>query len=421
MADSAVEAALIEARASYGQMLASLAARAHGDVAAAEDALSDAFLAALRQWPGVGVPARPAAWLLAAARRRQVDAWRRQATRERWQEELTARIGEPPAGESEPDDFPDQRLALLFVCAHPAIDAAARAPLCLQVVLGVEVARIASAFLVSPAAMHQRLVRAKTKIRAAGIAFEIPPPEARPARLEAVLDAIYVCFHSGWEKAGQGESPALAEEAIALGRLLAQIEPPEPEALGLLALMQYSQARIAARRGPDGSFVPLHLQDTARWSRPLLAEAEQWMRRAAALGRPGRFQLEAAIQSVHAARAATGRIDWAVIVGLYDALVRWTPAIGARIGRAVALGEVGRADEGLQALAEIESAKIDDHQPFWVAQAALLRQAGRWAEAREALQRGIGLTDEPGVREFLLGELAALEGGIEGQRRIEER
>lgn len=415
-----VEAALLAARASYGQMLASLAARGQGDVAGAEDALSEAFLAALRQWPSEGVPVRPVAWLVAAARRRQVDAWRRELTRQRWQEEVVAQTADATAGEAAEHDFPDQRLALLFVCAHPAIEAAARAPLCLQVVLGVEVERIASAFLVSPSAMQQRLVRAKAKIRAAGIAFEIPPPEQRPARLEAVLDAIYVCFQSGWDQGLQQNDAAFADEAISLGRLLAQLDPPEPEALGLLALMLYSHARQPARRGRDGAFIPLPLQDTKRWTPTLLAEAEGWMRRAAGLGRPGRFQIEAAIQSVHAGRAATGRIEWPMIVGLYDALLRWTPAIGARIGRAIALGEIGRTDEGLQQLAEIDPEKVASHQPFWVARASLLRQTRQFPAARGSLQRAIGLTEVPAVREFLLQELGALDSDAAWQTRYEE-
>lgn len=404
MSSAAAETVVAVARSSYAQLLAYVAARADGDVAQAEDALSDAFLAALRQWPDEGVPAKPEAWLLHTARRRLLDAWRRGETRLRAQDELVAALTAAQTVAETGHDFPDDRLKLLFVCAHPAIDSACRAPLSLQVVLGLEAERIASAFLVSPAAMSQRLVRAKAKIRAARIPFQIPSSAEWPERLEFVLDAVYVAFNAGWDTtcdpaAGGRE---LAEEAIALGRLLVALCPGEPEPLGLLALMLHCHARREARRSPDGAFVPLGEQETTRWQQPLIAEAEGLIRQAAGLGRPGRYQWEAAIQSVHAARAVTGRTEWRAVAGLYEALLRFTPALGARIGHAVALGEAAGPTEGLRALDALDPEMVRSHQPYWVARAHLLERSGRHAEAHAALQRAIGLTDDPAVRRFLL-------------------
>ncbi len=247
MADGARGTAEAVARAAYGRLVAYLAARSR-DVAAAEDALAEAFAAALRVWPETGVPERPEAWLFTAARRQLIQAGRRQAVR--GAAEPTLALLAEERQDRAPDAFPDERLKLLFVCAHPAIDPAARAPLMLQTVLGLDAARIASAFLVAPAAMGQRLVRAKTRIREAGIAFAVPEPEELPERLAAVLDAIYAAYGSGWEDAAGTDArrKGLTAEAIWLARLVTALLPGEPEARGLLALMLYCEARAAARR-----------------------------------------------------------------------------------------------------------------------------------------------------------------------------
>src|SRR5262249_34351685 len=239
--------------------------------------------------------------------------------------------------------FPDERLKLLFVCAHPAIDPMARTPLMLQTVIGLDVARIASAFLVSPGAMNQRLVRAKAKIRDTNIAFEVPEAGELPDRLEAVLDAIYAAYGAGWEDVA-GTDPRrgqLVDEALWLARLVVDLLPNEPEAKGLLALLLHCEARRAARRAIDGSFVPLSQQDTRRWCRPMIAEAEKLLAAAVGAKRMGRFQLEAAIQSAHAERARSGRVDWAAVVQLYDGLTAIAPSIGALLGRAAAIAAMG--------------------------------------------------------------------------------
>jgi RNA polymerase sigma-70 factor, ECF subfamily len=404
MSESATHSAIeAVARNSYGRLIAFLAARS-GDVAGAEDALGDAFLAALKRWPVDGVPQKPEAWLLHAARNRVIDTFRRDLTRQDSMEFLRLVADDAEAMAATHAEFPDERLKLLFVCAHPAIDAAARAPLMLQTVLGVEAARIASAFLVSPAAMGQRLVRAKNKIRDAGVPFGVPEPPEWNERLGFVLDAIYAGYTTGWESLMETSSThhALAEDAIALGRTLAQLMPTEPEALGLLALMLHCEARKAARYTPEGAFVPLDQQDTTRWSQPMMDEAEKHLRAAAECKRMGRYQLEAAIQSIHAHRAISGWIDWPEILLLYEGLTRLAPGIGSMVGRAVALAQAGQTAAGLAALEEIPGDRIVNYQPYWAARGYLLRLAGRKEEAQKAFMRAASLTDDAALRDYLL-------------------
>ena len=295
------------ARRSYGKLVAFLAART-GDVAAAEDALSEAFAAALADWPAHGTPDNPEAWLLTVARRKSIDAARRRRTAESGAEHMQVMAGE--VVEMEPASaIPDHRLKLMFVCAHPAIEAAIRAPLMLQAVLGLDAATIASAFLLSPAAMGQRLVRAKHKIRQARIPFTVPEREELPDRLEAVLDAIYAAFAEGWTDAAGSDVAQrdLAEEALFLGELVTELLPDAPEALGLLALMLHAEARRRARRDQHGEYVPLARQDPALWDWEMIARAEELLHRAGAMGAIGRYQLEAALQSAHVDRRRTGQ------------------------------------------------------------------------------------------------------------------
>lgn len=394
------------ARDSYGRLVTFLAARSR-DIAAAEDALADAFRAALETWPRDGVPGRPEAWLLTAARRRLIDGARHLRVRADAVPDL--RVAAEEAQElAATDRFPDERLKLLFVCAHPAIDPAIHTPLMLQTVLGLDAARIASAFLVSPAAMGQRLSRAKVKIRDAGIAFELPEAKELPPRLDAVLQAIYAAYGSGWDDIA-GADPrrrGLAAEAIDLGRMLRPLMPAEPEVEGLLALMLHCEARREARRGPTGEYVPLSEQDTARWSPPLIAEAERILAAAAQDRRMGRFQLEAAIQSVHARRARTGRTDWEAIALLYEGLVRLAPSIGALVGRAAAVAETRDAAAGWALLEAIPTEAVASYQPYWALAAHLLRRLGREAEAVAAYDRAIGLCEDPAMRAFLLRRAA---------------
>lgn len=393
-------------RNSYGRLVAYLAARS-GDLAGAEDALSEALATALKRWPVDGVPQKPEAWLLHAARNRLADAARHAEVRRRSEPLLQLAAEAEEVATTDPT-FPDHRLKLLLVCAHPAIDSAARAPLMLQSVLGLPAAQIASAFLVSPAAMDQRLVRAKTKIRDAGIPFAVPDPPEWSERAPFVLDAIYSAYTAGWASVIDDDSThyALAGEAVSLGRLLAHLLPDEPEAHGLLALMLHCEARRPARATPGGEFVPLDQQDTTRWSRPLMAEAEAHLRVASAGGRLGRYQLEAAIQSIHAHRAVSGVIDWPEIALLYAGLVRLSPTIGAQVGQAVALVEAGNAVAGLAALEAIPASRSAPYQPWWAARAHGLRRLGRTTEAQAAFERAASLTDDPALRRHLLQQAA---------------
>lgn len=406
LALDAGQAAELAARTSYGRLLAYLAAPWR-DVARAEDALGDALLAALTSWPRTGVPERPEAWLLAVARRRLVDGARHASVEAAAAADL--RLVERAQEEAASDAvFPDERLKLLFVCAHPAIDPAARTPLMLQTVLGLDAARIASAFLVAPAAMGQRLVRVKVKIRDAGIRFEVPGPGELPARLEAVLDAIYATYGSGWEDVA-GADPrrrGLAEEAIWLGRLVVGLLPAEPEAQGLLALMLHCEARRAARRDAAGGYVPLSEQRVALWSRPMMEEAEHVLAGASRAGRPGRFQLEAAIQSAHAQRAVTGGTDWEAIALLYAGLVLCAPTIGARVGQAAALAEARGAEGGLALLDTLDDEAATGYQPYWALRAHLLARVGRGEQARRAYAEAIRLSEDGAVRDFLARQSA---------------
>ncbi|QKC99359.1 RNA polymerase sigma factor [Mesorhizobium sp. NZP2298] len=406
IARAAAEAA---ARQSYGKLVAWLAARTR-DVAAAEDALADAFAAALERWPKSGVPEKPEAWLLAVARRRRVDAVRRRLTREAARDHLKL-IAEEMEARMTDEDLPDERLRLMFACAHPAIEPGVRAPLILQTILGFDAATIASAFLVSPATMGQRLVRAKTRLRETGIPFRVPERAELGERLDAVLEAIYAAFAEGWSDPVGTETRArnLATEGIWLGRLVATLMPEEPEALGLLALMLFAEARRAARRSAEGDFVPLAEQDFDLWDHALIDEAEALLSHAAASGVVGRYQLEAAVQSAHAARRLTGRTDWVAIRELYDALLSIAGSPVVAINRAVALAEAEGAVAGLAALYVLgDDKRLNEYQPYWAARAGLLARLGQVPQATEAYDRAIGLERDPAVRRFLQGKRAAL-------------
>ena len=393
------------ARDSYGRLVTFLAARS-GDIAAAEDALADAFRTALETWPRDGVPGRPEAWLLTAARRQLIDGARHRQVRAEAVPGLRL-VAEEAAALAETARFPDERLKLLFVCAHPAIDPAVHTPLMLQTVLGLDAVRIASAFLVSPAAMGQRLSRAKVKIRDAGIGFELPEAKELPPRLDAVLQAIYAAYGSGWDDVA-GADPrrrGLAAEAIELGRMLRPLLPAEPEVEGLLALMLHCEARREALRSPAGDYIPLSDQDTAQWSRPMMAEAERILSAAAQDRRFGRFQLEAAIQSVHAQRARTGQTDWDAIALLYEGLVRVAPTIGALVSQAAAVAEARGPAAGAALLDAIPADTVAGYQPYWALLAHLLQRLGQPAEA--AYDRAIGLCEDPAMRAFLLRRSAS--------------
>jgi RNA polymerase sigma-70 factor (ECF subfamily) len=410
VAHAAAEAA---ARRSYGKLVAFVCARTR-DVAAAEDALSAAFESALRDWPAHGVPANPEAWLLTAARRQAIDAARRRRTQDDAVPDLLL-FGDVAAPEAEDPRraIPDDRLLLMFACAHPAIEPGVRAPLMLQTILGFDAATIASAFLVAPATMGQRLSRAKAKIKRAGVPFRLPEHDDLPDRLDAVLEAIYAAFAQGWSDPAGTEARRrnLAEDGIWLGHLVTALLPDAPEALGLLALMLHAQARQPARRSAAGGYVPLAEQDAALWDAGLIDRAEALLRRASRLGATGRYQLEAAIQSAHVIRRRTGQADWPAIAQLYDALLALTGSPVVAVNRAVAIAETRGAAAGLAALDAIDAGartRLADYQPWWAARAGLLARTGDHAGADLAYVRAIGLETDPAVRRFLQDRRDAL-------------
>jgi RNA polymerase sigma-70 factor (ECF subfamily) len=409
MNDDPRAAAEAVARRSYGKLVAFLAARSR-DVAGAEDALSDAFAAALRDWPVNGCPSNPEAWLMTAARRRLIDASRRRRSGETAREHLE-QAADRGEGEAAPPAIPDHRLALMFACAHPAIEPAVRAPLILQTVLGFDAGRIASAFLTSPATMSQRLVRAKTKIREAGIPFRIPERAELAERLDAVLDAIYATFTEGWTDAA-GTDVALrdlAEEAIFLATLVVELLRNEPEALGLLALLLHAEARRSARRDADGEYVPLAAQDTTLWDAGRIERAETLLRAASRLGRMGRYQLEAAIQSAHVERVRGAVANWEDVVALYHALRALTGSPVVAINRAPATAAHAGAPAALRAIDALgRDPALSQYQPYWAARAELLAQTGALEDARHAYEVAIGLERDPAVQRFLRRRQSAL-------------
>jgi predicted RNA polymerase sigma factor len=299
----------------------------------------------------------------------------------------------------------------MFACAHPAIDASIRAPLILQVVLGFDAAMIASSFLVSPVAMGKRLVRAKDKIRQAGIPFRVPEREELPARLDTILGAIYAAFTEGWTDPGGTDVARrdLTEEVFFLARLVTEMLPQEPEALGLLALMLHAEARRRARRSAEGEYIPLAEQDPALWDWPMIEEAEALLLRASTFGSIDRYQLEAAVQSAHVSRRRTGSDNWADVVHLYDALFALVGSPVVAINRALAIAELRGANAALDAMPNAATdARLAEYQPYWAARAELLAKTGAHAEARHAYEIAIGLELDPAVRRFLQQRQSAL-------------
>lgn len=394
------------ARENYGKLVAFLSKRTR-DVSASEDALSEAFAAALRDWPANSIPENPQAWILAVAKRKVIDAARITKVHANSVKHLLLLHEEIEA--IPVSDFSDDRLGLMFACAHPLIDVNIRSPLILQTILGLTASDIGSAFLVSPEAMGQRLARAKNKIKVAGIPFRIPNLSELGDRLDTVLEAVYAAYANAWSDVVNAQSN-LAEEAIWLGRLIVQMLPDEPEALGLLSLMLFLQSRKNARRDWDGKFVPLTEQKVEAWDDGKLAEAEELLRKASSKRTLGRYQLEAAIQSAHTTRRFTGMTDWKSILELYNVLSIVSPSPVVSINRALALAEVEGVHVGLSQMPRLEDfPELADYQPFHAARAALLNLAGRNSEAHVAYNLAIGLESDLAIRAFLISKQKELD------------
>jgi len=384
-------------------VLASLLRRVR-DFEAAEDALHDAFVSALATWRERGVPERPGAWLLTTATNRATDAARRQTLHAAALTDLSQRSRAAEVDPNEASDVEDDRLRLIFTCCHPALDLESRVALTLQAVGGLTAAEIARAMLVTEAAMVQRLVRVKRKIRDAGIPYEVPAPEARRERLDGVREVVYLIFNEGHQATASDalHRVELAEEAIRLARLLRELIPGDAECGGLLALLLVTDARRGGRLGPDGELVPLDEQDRARWDGSRIRDGVAVLDEAMQLGRPGPYQIQAAISALHSQAPSWERTDWRQIAALYDALLRHDASPVVELNRAVAISMASGPEAGLAILARLAAVpSFGGYQPFHAARADLLRRAGRVAESATAYDRAIELSRNGAERRFL--------------------
>jgi RNA polymerase sigma factor (sigma-70 family) len=402
-------------RDQWGRVLATLAGQL-GDIELAEEATAEAFAVAAERWPRDGEPTNPVGWLITTARNRAIDQLRRQQvlvgkTKLLARELETGQAGQTGPGQPEAfmDDaatIADERLELIFTCCHPALATEAQVALTLRTLGGLSTDEIALAFLVPFDTMSKRLTRAKNKIRDARIPFAVPTRQDMPTRLPAVLEAIYGAYAIDWMLAsGESVRESLSAEALYLASTLAVLLEDEPEAFGLAALIAFSLSRANARI-VDGAYVPLAEQDTDRWDVGLIARGEAWLRRAHSLDSIGPFQLEAAIQSAHCARAATGSTDWATLRTLHEALVRLAPTLGSRVALAATIGQIDGPHAGLGALDGIADSGVEHFQPAWATRAHLLAAAGRRTDAAHAYAKALSLTTDPVIREYLRAKAA---------------
>lgn len=385
----------------------SVVMRTTGDLGLAEDAVQEAFAEATRRWGSGGIPAQPGAWIILTARRRAVDRFRREAARGE-KEAAAALLGS--GYEAEADAFDDDRLKLLFTCCHPALAMPARVALALRVIGGLTTAQIASAFLVAEPTMGQRISRAKAKIRDARIPYRVPSAQELPERLAGVLAVVYLIYNEGYS-AGLGAPPeraGLCAEAVRLARVVVRLMPDEPEAHGLLALLLLSESRREVRAGPGGILVPLAEQDRSRWDVSLIAEGTDLVRACLARGRLGPYQLQAAIQAVHATSPSPAATDWARIARLYDLLLDLAPGPVVRLNRAVAVAE---AEGAAPALEIVDALDLVGYHVFHAVRADLLRRVGRVHDAARELMEAARLAPSEGERALLLGRLRDLRGG----------